>query len=170
MPPAVSRFGPPNLSNTPFSHLQQQPHLPHHTSQHQTQASGALPPPVFNSQHTFGQNNPGANINPFAPTGNTNGLAGGFGTGSSISGGGTGLASQAAIMGFQHGAALEQRQQRDAVRRTSGGGAKHQTKGRIREVWQSNLAQEMQILRSLVEKYPYISMVRCCRTFAMTHG
>ncbi len=30
---------------------------------------------------------------------------------------------------------------------------------RIREVWRNNLAQEMQMLRSLVEKYPYISMV-----------
>jgi len=33
---------------------------------------------------------------------------------------------------------------------------------RIREVWRNNLAQEMQMLRSLVEKYPYISMV-CSR-------
>lgn len=33
-------------------------------------------------------------------------------------------------------------------------------KGRIREVWRNNLAQEMQILRGLVDKYPFISMVR----------
>ena len=32
-------------------------------------------------------------------------------------------------------------------------------KSRIRDVWKHNLAQEMQALRALVEKYPYISMV-----------
>ena len=159
MPPAVSRYGPQSLSNAPFGHLQQS-HLPHHASQHQAPGSAGLPPPVLNSQHGFGQGSSGSNINPFAPSGNTNGLAGGFGTGSGIGGGGTGLASPAAILGFQQGAAMQQQQQqRDAVRRTSGGGTKSQMKGRIREVWQSNLAQEMQILRSLVDKYPYISMV-----------
>lgn len=29
----------------------------------------------------------------------------------------------------------------------------------VREVWDSNLEEEMAILRDLVEKYPYISMV-----------
>lgn len=33
-------------------------------------------------------------------------------------------------------------------------------KTRIRDVWKHNLAQEMAVLRQLVEKYPYISMVR----------
>lgn len=33
-------------------------------------------------------------------------------------------------------------------------------KSRIRDVWKHNLAQEMATLRQLVEKYPYISMVR----------
>ena len=32
-------------------------------------------------------------------------------------------------------------------------------KTRIRDVWKHNLAQEMAVLRQLVEKYPYISMV-----------
>lgn len=32
-------------------------------------------------------------------------------------------------------------------------------KTRIRDVWKHNLAQEMAVLRHLVEKYPYISMV-----------
>ena len=160
MPPAVSRYGPQSLSNAPFGHLQQS-HLPHHASQHQAPGSAGLPPPVLSSQHGFGQGSSGSNMNPFAPSGNTNGLAGGFGTGSGIGGGGTGLASPAAILGFQQGAAMQQQQQqqRDAVRRTSGGGTKSQMKGRIREVWSGNLAQEMQILRSLVDKYPYISMV-----------
>lgn len=65
-------------------------------------------------------------------------------------------------MGFAHGAALQQQQARDAIRRSSGGvsGSKGQIKGRIRDVWRGNLAQEMQVLRGLVDKYPYISMVR----------
>lgn len=169
MPPAVSRYGPQNLSNAPFGHLQQS-HLPHHSAQHQPPGAAGLPPPLLNSQQGF-HGSSGSNINLFATSGNGNGLAGGFGTGSGIAGGGTGLASPAAIMGFQHGAAMQQQQQqREAVRRTSGGGAKNQMKGRIREVWRSNLHQEIQILRSLVDKYPYISMVsRIIYGSAMMH-
>lgn len=65
------------------------------------------------------------------------------------------------MMGFAHGAAIQQQQARDAIRRSSGGASsgKGQMKTRIRDVWQSNLAQEMHMLRGLVEKYPYISMV-----------
>ena len=159
MPPAVSRFGPQTLG-TPFQHLQQaQSH--HHSSQHQPPGSAGLPPLSFNSHHNFAQANTNPNINPFAPTGNTNGLAVGFGSGAGLGGGGTGLASHAAVMGFAHGAQMQQQAQKDAMRRGSGGvgGGKGQMKGRIRDVWRNNLAQEMHILRGLVEKYPYISMV-----------
>ena len=156
MPPAVSRFGPQALG-TPFQHLQQA-QLHHHSSQHQPPGSGGLPPPSFNSHHNFAQAHANSSINPFAPTGNTNGLAAGFGSGGGLGGGGTGLASHAAVMGFAHGAQIQQRQ--EAMRRGSGGvGGKGQMKGRIRDVWRNNLAQEMHILRGLVEKYPYISMV-----------
>ena len=160
MPPAVSRFGPQALG-TSFTHLPQS-HLQHHSSQHQPPGSAGLPPPAFNSHHNFAQANANPSINPFAPTGNTNGLAAGFGAGGGLGGGGTGLASHAAVMGFAHGAQMQQQQaQREAMRRGSGGvgGGKGQMKGRIRDVWRNNLAQEMQILRGLVEKYPYISMV-----------
>ena len=58
-------------------------------------------------------------------------------------------------MGFAHGAAMQEQQ---ALRRSSGG-TKGQMKSRIRDVWQSNLAQEMDTLRGLVEDYPYVSMV-----------
>ena len=141
-----------------FSHLQQQ-HLSHHPSQHQPPNSAGLPPPSFNSHPSFAQGNSNSGLTPFAPSGNGNGLAGAFGGSSGGNGGGTGLASHAAVMGFAHGAAIQQQQQaREAMRRSSGTG-KSQVKNRIRDVWQGNLAQEMQILREMVEKYPYISMV-----------
>ena len=75
-------------------------------------------------------------------------------------GGGTGLASAAAMSGFAHGAQLQQQQQqtREAMRRGSVPN-KAQRGNRIREVWAHNLDEEMQTLRELVEKYPYISMV-----------
>ena len=62
-------------------------------------------------------------------------------------------------MGFSHGARLEERDQaRQALRRGSGANKGH-VKSRIREVFKDNLAEEMQKLRELVEKYPYVSMV-----------
>ena len=157
MGPASNRFG-PTLASAPFSHLQQS-NLPSHNSQHQPSNSGGLPPPSYN--HGFGQGNP-SNINPFAPTGNLNGLAGGFGPGGGLSAGGTGLASREAVLGFQHGAQLQlQQQARDQIRRGSGGvgPSKNQMKSRIRDVWRGNLHQELRILRDLVDRYPYISMV-----------
>ena len=97
-------------------------------------------------------------MNSFAGVNNSNGM-GGFGANAPLGLGRAGLASEAAMAGFAHGAAIEQRRDaRDAMRRTSGA-IKGQSKGRIRDVWQANLAQEMQNLRELVEQYPYISMV-----------
>ena len=157
MGPASNRFA-PNLTSAPFSHLQQS-NLGSHSSQHQSPNSGGLPPPSFN--HGFGQGNSNS-INPFAPPGNINGLAGGFGPGGGLGSGGTGLASREAVMGFQHGAQLQlQQQARDQIRRGSGGstGIKAQSKSRIRDVWRGNLHQELKILRELVDHYPYISMV-----------
>lgn len=159
MPPAVRNYG-HQVLNGPFSHVQQ-PHLQHHTSQHPSSSSSNLPPPSFNQHHNLGQANPNSNINPFSQTGN--GLAVGFGGTGGLGGGGTGLASQAAVMGFAHGAALQQQQQtRDQIRRGSNAGSSKNPKGRIRDVWRGNLAQEMHLLRSLVDKYPYISMVSSC--------
>ncbi|KAL8696079.1 MAG: hypothetical protein Q9224_002983 [Gallowayella concinna] len=148
-----SRMGFPD-ANPP--HLQQpasQPHLP------------GLPPPSFNPHHALNPNNHNANINLFSQSGNGNGLAAGFGAPGAFGGGGTGLASQAAMSGFAHGAALQQQQQaREQIRRGStANGSKNPLKGRIRDVWRGNLAQEMQLLRSLVEKYPYISMAESGR-------
>lgn len=70
--------------------------------------------------------------------------------------GGTGLDGQEARMRFTHAAQL---QHEAALGRGQDGG-----KGmgqRIREVWRTNLHQEMDLLRSLIDQYPYISMVSC---------
>lgn len=84
----------------------------------------------------------------------------GFAGGAADSGG-TGLASHAAQMGFARGAQMQQQQLHQAQDgRLTLENKTGAVKSRIREVWKHNLAQEMATLRNLVEKYPYISMVR----------
>jgi CCR4-NOT transcription complex subunit 7/8 len=93
--------------------------------------------------------------NPFSMNGNALSMSGGFGAGNGLGmPGGTGLASQAAQMSFA-GASVQQQGHNmgENPSRTT-------NKGRIREVWKGNLHEEMAILRQLVEKYPYIAMVR----------
>lgn len=83
------------------------------------------------------------------------GQAHGFGAGS-ISmpqAGGTGLASQEAQMRFAQGAAMQQQENTNTMPRANN------MSGRIREVWETNMEAEFAIIRSLVDKYPYISMV-----------
>lgn len=156
----ASRFS-GQISSGVFPHLQQN-NVPQHAT-HQSSNSTGLPPPSFN--HAFSQGSP--NANPLAPTGTMNGLAGGFGgfgPGTGFGGSGTGLASREAQEGFAHGAALQQQAARDQLRKANGSVSKIQQKSRIRDVWKGNLEQEMQLLRELVPKYPYISMV--CIFFA----
>lgn len=131
---------------------QQQQHLQHHA---QNVVSAGLAPHSIANHQNFG--NPSSNLNLFNPSGANNignygPTFGGAGTG------GTGLGSHAAQMGFAHGAAL----QRQEANEGAGLGQpdwKGMGKSRIRDVWRGNLAQEMAVLRNLVEKYPYISMV-----------
>lgn len=155
MPPPNSRFGPQMVSG-PFAHLQQS-HLQHHSAH--TSGSNSLPPPSLGAHPSFAPNNHNSGQNPFTLGAGSNGLSGALGGGGTLgNGGGSGLASHAAQMGFAHGAALQQRQAEDAMGRVSTDG-RGPTKGRIRDVWRGNLAQEMNVLRGLIEKYPYISMV-----------
>jgi CCR4-NOT transcription complex subunit 7/8 len=159
MPPhGQGRFPGHNLSN-PFAHLtapiHTQPQL-QQQQQHQQQQ---------NIQHpAFGGGNQAHNLNLFGPNqggfqshagGIGGGLGGGLGAAAGIggTGGGTGLDGQEARMRFAHGAQLQE----NAVRGQDG--AKAMVSQRIREVWKSNLYAEMDVLRSLIDQYPYISMV-----------
>lgn len=77
----------------------------------------------------------------------------------------TGFGSQSARMGFAHGpAGLQQPQHGGPLHQNvlmeHPGIRSHPNKGRIREVWKHNLHEEMAVLRDLVDKYPYIAMVR----------
>ncbi|EAA61814.1 hypothetical protein AN7628.2 [Aspergillus nidulans FGSC A4] len=165
MPPPVGRYGPTGLTG-PYSHLaQQQAHLQqqqqaqHHPA-HAQSSNTALPPPSLGVHPGFTTANANANMNPFtlAGAGVGNGMSvAGFGAAGD--GGGTGLASHAAQMGFARGAQMQQQQLHQAhdgrfTLEGKGGGVKT----RIRDVWKHNLAQEMAVLRHLVERYPYISM------------
>lgn len=91
--------------------------------------------------------------NPFSVNGNPLSLSGGFGGAAALGmPGATGLASHAAQMGFA-GASPQQHHNGMGERAPV-------NKGRVREVWQSNLHQEFHTLRQLVDKYPYVAMVR----------
>lgn len=156
MPPPVGRYGPSGLA-APYTlqqaHLQSQ--HPHAQS-----ANTALPPPSLGGHPGFA-GNPNTNINPFlSAAGVTNGMSvAGFAS-AGADGGGTGLASHAAQMGFARGAQIQQQQLHQGpdgrLALDSKTGA---VKTRIRDVWKHNLAHELAVLRSLVDKYPYISMV-----------
>lgn len=158
MPPPVGRYGPSGLG-APYS--LQQAHLQSQHPAHAQSANTALPPPSLGGHPGFA-GNPNTNINPFlSGAGVANGMSVGGFAGAGAEGGGTGLASHAAQMGFARGAQIQQQQLHQGpdgrLALESKAGA---VKSRIRDVWKHNLAQEMAVLRSLVDKYPYISMVR----------
>lgn len=155
-PPTLGRYQGALQGMTQFGNPSQQQHQQQHL-QHHAQNVGApslTPHSIANHQH-FG--NPNSNLNLFGPPGGNNAgnYGGGFG---GVGAGGTGLGSHAAQMGFAHGAALQRQEANDGL----GPGQpdwKGMGKNRIRDVWRGNLAQEMAVLRNVVEKYPYISMV-----------
>ena len=151
MPPLSGRYAPQHLSN-PFNHFSQHSiHQSNHVTQHPTQH--------MNYPTHGGGGNP-SNVNIFGPGAGNAGLQGGGFQGGAANiggGGGTGLGSVGAQAAFHHASALQQQQAQEAA--GMGVGAKGM-EGRIRQVWKTNLEQEMATLRRIVDDYPYISMVR----------
>ena len=153
MPPAtMSRMHPSHMSN-PFANLN-----PQQSSHYQSQSI----PSGFHTQHGFGSATLNGGIGGF-PASSYGAGAFAPGAGSSVFSGalpgqGQGLASVAAQQGFARGAAMQEHsaQQLEVGSLDSKSGAQ----GRIRQVWRYNLEQEMAVLRQLVMKYPYVSMVR----------
>ena len=141
MPPTQSsRFAPQHLSN-PYAHLTPPGHLPqptnHLPNNHQGFNSNVFTPSSGNAQIPLGS--------AFNAGMNTGMGGGGGGTGG---GGGMGHAQGGfAVQGYQ----MQQRHGQ------GGDGGKQET--RVREVWKHNLAQEMALLRKLIDDYPYVSMV-----------
>jgi hypothetical protein len=158
MPPQVSRMHPSHMSN-PFVHLNSQNSIPQSSYQGHTSHL----PGSFGSQPSFS----GTTIAPFPSSATYGASAFTPGAGSSVFNGGTigaqgqgqGLASVAAQQGFARGAAMQEHtaHQLEAASMDSKSGAN----SRIRQVWRHNLEQEMAVLRQLIIKYPYVSMV-CC--------
>lgn len=145
-PPGMQRFA-ANPNSMP-NHYQQYP--PH------SQAHGAgLPPPSLNPPFMNNAHNPILNV--FNMNGIPGNSGGGFGGGGLGAGGGVGLASQAAQMGFHSATTSQQQQPHAGMTEHSGRTAQH--KGRIREVWKSNLHEEIEVIRNMVEKFPYVSLV-----------
>lgn len=142
MPPPMQRFG--GAPNS-LSHYQQQQQYSSHTQ--------GLPPPSLSSNPGF--MNANSMNNPFAVNGNALSLSGGFGGAGLGMPGATGLASQAAQIGF---ASAANHQGHNGLNES--GGRPTTRSSRIRDVWASNLEEEMIILRCLAGKYPYIAMVR----------
>jgi hypothetical protein len=162
MPPQVGRMHHSHPSN-PFQHLNSQHSIPQ--SSYQSQASHL--PGSFTSQPSFGGSAINGGISPFPSASAYGASAFTPGAGSSVFNGGAiggqgqgqGLASVAAQQGFARGAAMQEHtaHQLEAASMDSKSGAN----SRIRQVWRHNLEQEMAVLRQLIIKYPYVSMV-CC--------
>lgn len=158
MPPQVSRMHPSHMSN-PFVHLNAQHSIPQ--SSYQSQTSHL--PGSFNSQPSFGGTTLNGGISPFPSSSTyganafTPGASSSVFNGGSIGGQGQGLASVAAQQGFARGAAMQEHSahQLEAATMDNKTGAN----SRIRQVWRHNLEQEMAVLRQLIIKYPYVSMV-----------
>jgi len=141
-----SRYQANNMNSQFAAQLHQQASQhPAHLQQHQNQLH------TFSSHQAF---NAAGQSSIFGPQGaNGTGPAGGLHPGF---GSGLGAGHSAAQMGFHGG--LPQLQHAHDI---SGNRGSNPHAQRIREVWRHNLDEEMALLRLLIDKYPYVSMV--CR-------
>ncbi|KAK8041903.1 ccr4-not core complex subunit [Apiospora rasikravindrae] len=143
-PPSRFQNGPPTIS--PYTHQ-----FPSHPSQTHQPPSLAAQGYLTNPQlSAFGAAN-GIGL------GSGMGANAGFGVG----GDQTGLNSHAARMGFAHAAQLQQQQHPHQQSHVMGGD--HSTrqagnKSRIRDVWRSNMDDEIGLLRELIDDYQYVAM------------
>jgi len=158
MPPAVGRMNHASHPSNPFIQFNNPAHsiqqLPHYQQQQHSLPQPLTRPSNYASANGFipPTTNAAALQSAYASAGALAGPNAGAGVG-----GGTGLGSEAAYRGFAHGAALQQQQAHQAEAAQLG--IKSGLAGRIREVWAHNLEHEMVLLRQLITKYPYVSMV-----------
>jgi CCR4-NOT transcription complex subunit 7/8 len=124
----------------------------HYGQNPQAHAANNMAPPLASNP---GFMNANSMSNPFAMNGNSLNVGNFGGSGLGMPGG-TGLASQAAQMGFAN--AQMQQQGHNGMGEPGSRGQAH--KGRIRDVWKSNLHEEMAEIRKHVQDFPYIAMVR----------
>lgn len=96
--------------------------------------------------------NPSSTINPFA-NGNALSLGQGFGGGGGGLGGGSGMFASHEVQTRFHNA------NQQGHHGMGEHGARGADKGRIRQVWKTNLEDEMKLLRAFIDYYPYIAMV-----------
>lgn len=152
MPPAVGHYR-PNISN-PFNQLSQQ-HTMHQPSHYTPQGSTTYTQPSHYtpSSHTSFPTQTSNTLSLFGGGLSNGSLNNNFGAALPANGGGTGLASHEAQMRFAHGAVIQQQQEQ---------GLRQGGMSRIREVWAGNLEKEMEIIRGLVDRFPFVSMVRNC--------
>jgi CCR4-NOT transcription complex subunit 7/8 len=118
-------------------------HAPQSHAQ-QTHQNSVLPPPSLGTHPGFGAGTQNINLNPFGSHNATGGLTG-------LGAGGGPSAGAGYNMGFGGAHIMDEGMM--------GNGGRGGNKGRIRDVWKSNLSQEMSMLRSLISRYPYIAMV-----------
>ena len=142
MPPPTMQQRYAGTQNNPPSH-----------HQYPAYSQPSLPPPSLASAGYM--NGPSMNQNPFANGSNSLNIGGNFGRPGPGMPGDTGLGSQHVMNSF---AAAGIHQQNGLV--DSGGRGAMNNKHRVRDVWASNLQEEIAVIRQLADDFPFIATVR----------
>ena len=153
MPPGVGGHYRQSLSN-PFNQFPQAHPQSLYGHNHAQPSLSGFSGPGF-SATSFSAPSIHQNGNIFA-----SGLPNGAGHFSGSLGGAASLGSHEAQIRFARGAALHEQQGQLAGHDGLMTGTGTRGPPRIREVWKYNLHQEMTMIRHLIDKFPYVSMVR----------